>query len=165
MLRLRPTVGADKGGEAVEAFGQDAARTRQVPAHEALALRAVHGAGVEPQARFGGQAVLERGRRQTEGAAVHPGEVGAFEAGKGKAGQVIAAVVAEVAVVGVEVGQQLVEPFAALVVGGDGGDDAEGIDVAHLVVVDGAVYAGTEGVVGTDDVGYLQSGDIEGLAG
>ena len=57
------------------------------------------------------------------------------------------------------------EPFLSVVVGGDGGDHSEWIHVADLIDVDGFVYSGACLLVGGDDVGYLQSGDVEGFAG
>ena len=55
------------------------------------------------------------------------------------------------------------KPILRLFVGCDGSDHAEGIDIAHLVDIDGAVDAAAQRRVGTYDVGDLQTCDIERL--
>ena len=67
-------------------------------------------------------------------------------------------------IVGVDILEQLVEPFPALVVCGDGGYDAEGVHVAHLVDVYRLVDALAPFLVLNDDIGNLQSGNVESLA-
>ena len=48
---------------------------------------------------------------------------------------------AQVIIVRFQIVQQLYKPFLSFVVGGDGGLNAEGVDIAYLVDVDGAVYS------------------------
>ena len=62
-----------------------------------------------------------------------------------------------------QIAVQLVYPLLALVVCRHEGHRAEGVEVAHLVDVDGAVQPAARGSVGADDVGRLQSGDVERL--
>ena len=52
-----------------------------------------------------------------------------------------------------------------MVVSRNGGNDTEGVYVAHLVEVDGTVDAAARLIVGCHDVGYLQAGNVERLAG
>ena len=63
----------------------------------------------------------------------------------------------------VEILVQVVEPFLTLVVGSLESDDTEWIDIANLVDIDGAVDAAAQCCIRTDDVGNLESGDIERL--
>ena len=77
----------------------------------------------------------------------------------------LAAVVAHEVVVTLQVVEQLEQPRLTLVVSRDGGFDAEGVHVAHLVDVDGAVDAAAHvGVVGHDG-GDLQACHVERLGG
>ena len=73
-------------------------------------------------------------------------------------------VVLEEEIVAVDILEQLIEPFLSLVVCGDGGNHAKRIHVAHLVDVYRLVDALSPLVVLHDDVGNLQSGDVERLA-
>ena len=101
-----------------------------------------------------------------QGAHVEPGEVGAFEAGEGQQGEGCLELLAEGAVVVVDVGHELVEPRCAFrSVGGLQGYGGEDVDVAGLVVVDGAVDAAAHGGVGADDIGGLEACDVEGFVG
>ena len=61
----------------------------------------------------------------------------------------------------VEILVQFVEPFLTLVVGSLESDDSERIDIANLVDIDGAVDAAAQCCIRTDDVGNLESGNIE----
>ena len=60
---------------------------------------------------------------------------------------------------------QLVEPVLALVIGRHQRLRSEGVEVAHLVDVDGTVDATSQRRVVTDDVGRLQACNVERLAG
>lgn len=101
-----------------------------------------------------------------QGAHVEPGEVGAFEAGEGQLGQGCLELLAEGAVVVVDIGDELVEPRCAFGgVGGLQGHGGEDVDVTGLVVVDGAVDAAAHGGVGADDIGGLEACDVEGFVG
>ena len=72
--------------------------------------------------------------------------------------------VAQVFVVLPQVFFQFVQPFAAFVVSCDQGFDCKGIQCVEFVIdelpVDFPAYLG----IGGDDVGCLQTGDVEGLA-
>lgn len=154
----------DEAGEAGEAVAEAGALGGDVPTHEAFAGGAVHGAGVEPQAGLVAEFFLEDGGGDAEGAAVHPHQIGALEPRQRECGEVFGAVFSHQGVVAVDVFEELLEPFGAVAVGLDGGDDAEGVDIADLVVVDGAVDAHAHVAVGADYVGNLQTRDVEGLA-
>lgn len=84
-----------------------------------------------------------------EAADVYPGEVGAFQWGDGALGEVLGEDAAQVGGVAMEVGEELLKPGFALGVGGDGGGDAEGVEVTDFVDVEGSVdslaYAGIGG--------------------
>ena len=58
---------------------------------------------------------------------------------------------------------ELVYPVLTLVVGCDGGNQPEWVDVTHLMDVDGAVDPAAQCRVRTYDVGHLKSGYVEGL--
>lgn len=156
--------GGDEAGEAGEAVAEAGALGGDVPAHEAFAGGAVHGAGVEPQAGLVAEFFLEDGGGNAEGTAVHPHEICSLEARQREGGEAVGAVFGHQGVVAVDVFEELLKPFGTVAVGFDGGDDAEGVDVTDLVVVDGAVYAHAHVAVGADYVGNLQTGNVEGLA-
>ena len=56
-----------------------------------------------------------------------------------------------------------INPLLAVVVGRLDGFRRKGVDVAHLVDVDGAVEPATRGSIAADDVGHHQSGYVERL--
>ena len=60
---------------------------------------------------------------------------------------------------------QSIEPCTAFIVSGYRGDNAERINVAHFVDVDGAVDTAAYPFIGSDDVGDLQSGKVNALLG
>ena len=64
-----------------------------------------------------------------------------------------------------EILAELVDPVFALVVGGHEGHGPKGVEVAHLVDIDGAVQSAAPLGVGADDVSRLQTGDVERLRG
>ena len=104
-------------------------------------------------------------RGDAEPAAVHPDQAGPFELGDREIGQMLPAEIPHAAIIGMQVADELIQPLGPLVVGGPGGKHAERIDVADLVVVDGAVDPRPASGIGRDDVCDLQPGDIERLAG
>lgn len=68
-------------------------------------------------------------------------------------------------VVSLQICEQLRQPFFPLVIGGDESFHPEWVYVAYFVDIDCPVYTGTYVIIGSDDIGDLQSGDIERLAG
>ena len=58
---------------------------------------------------------------------------------------------------------ELFYPVLTLVVGCDGGNRREWVDITHLMDVDGAVNPPAQCRVGTDNVGHLKSCYVEGL--
>ena len=100
---------------------------------------------------------------QVGGADVNPCQIGAFEAADLELRQVGVDEVQQVLIILPYILVHLVNPVAAFVVGGLQGDDTEGVDVTHLVDIDDAVDTAAPLVVLADDVGNLQTGEIEVL--
>ena len=121
----------------------------------------VEGATADVYVTFGEQSAGDLVAGEACGPYVHPDEVGSFEGGDGQMGQPLTEELPQGEVVVVEVDVEVVEPRLAVVVCGLQGDDAEGVDVAHLVDVDGTVNASACLAVVADDVGNLQTGGIE----
>lgn len=156
---------SDEVGEAVEAFGKHGAGTCYVPAHETLACGSVHGACVEPQFGFGEKSALQFVGGEGQCSAVHPHKICAFEACKRQGRECVTAEILHEAVVFPYVPDELSEPVGAVTVSRFGGDYAEGINVAYLIVVNGAVDEASRIGVRANDVGYLQACEVECLAG
>ena len=72
-------------------------------------------------------------------------------------------ILAESLIVAEHIAAEAIEPIFALVVGHLKGYDAKGVDVAHLVDVNGAVDAGTHIGIVANDVGHLEACRIETL--
>ena len=164
----------------MEGFGKDGAGTGEGDAEMVLAACAVDGTCVEEDVGFVdetlGELLAADAQATAQGLDTHPSEVGAFEghdsicfsfyASSNYFWRNVAEFVCQVFVVVVDVGVELVEPLCAFVaVGSDGGDGTEGVDVAHFVDVDGAVDATASFGVVAHDVGHLQPGNVERLAG
>ena len=142
-------------GKAGEALGEGGARTSDVPTHKAFAFETIVDACIEPKVGLGAETLFKRLAIDAESGGVHPHEISALESGEGKVGKVILAELLHVLIIVVEIDEQGIKPSGSLAIGCFGGNDSEGVDIAHFVVVDGAVNEGTARGVGTDDVGYL----------
>ena len=99
----------------------------------------------------------------TKRAAVEPHQVSTFQRGHRDAGQLAGEGLAHEPLVLPEIRAQGVQPALGLVVGRLQGRHAEDIDVAALVVVDGAVDAAHNVQIPGDDVRDLDTGDVERL--
>ena len=142
------------GGEAAEGFVEEGGGAGDVDAH--VAVGAVHCAGVEPEVGSVEEFMFEGVGAFVEGSDVDPYEVGGFEECDGALWEVSGEEGCEGVVVLPDDVADLGEPFFALEgVGCFEGFDAEGVDVADFVDVDGAVDEGACFGCWADDVGYL----------
>ena len=158
--------GAHAGFEPVQGLIQDGARAGDVHAGEAPTAGAEDRAVVEPQPGLAQDEVVElvrpqsRGREQT--GAVQPQQVGAL-AGRGRdAGHRLQAL-DDVLTGRRDVLAQLVEPGVAVLVGGAAGDQPQGVGLGVAASVELGAEAGAQRGVGDEDVGRLQSGEVECL--
>ena len=71
--------------------------------------------------------------------------------------------VAEIFVILPQVFPQSIEPLTTIVISRYRSDNAERIDIAHFVDIDGAVDTTAYLLVSRNDIGDLQSGKIERL--
>ncbi len=149
----------------VEGLLEERAGAGEVQADEGDFACSVHAAGVDHEAGLMQELLGDGVAGLAGGGAVDPCEVGAFEGEDGVLGKVLLEVCGEQGVVAVEVGVEFVEPVFSFPVGGDGGVDGEGVDVANFVDVDGFVDFLPDGLIGGDDVGDLDASEVEGFAG
>ena len=102
---------------------------------------------------------------QPQAREIDPHEIGALGFDDGYAGQALAEEGFEKPVVPFQVGQQLLQPFLAVIVGGLDGRDTEGIQREDAGASDGLLKGLPECRVGDHHVRRLQRGEVEGLAG
>ena len=94
---------------------------------------------------------------------VEPNQVSSLKTGNANLRQFCIKELLYCLIVLVEILVQFVEPFLTLVVGSLKSDDTERIDITYFVDVDGTVDAAAQCCIRTDDVGNLESGNIERL--
>ena len=157
-----------KSRNSLQGFHEERAGAGDVDTEVALARDgAIHRAGVQPDAGLLEEAVAigcdrvatnsgGRARRRTVGNSgcrrpsgktagsnccgdIDPDEVGAFEGHNAPLGEVLGNEIAEGTVVVPEVAVEGIKPVLAIVIGGLDGLWSEGVDIAHLVDIDGAV--------------------------
>ena len=165
--------GTEAGDQAGKAFGKGGAGTGDVETEIALPGLAVPGTRTQRHlgivTKMCGKAFANRflhslrSVEMTKRAAVEPHQVGAFQRGHGDAGQLPGEGLADKPLVLPEILTQGVQPALGLVVCRLQGRHAEDIDVAALVVVDGAVDAAHNVRIPGDDVRDLDAGDVERL--
>lgn len=98
------------------------------------------------------------------GAGVDPGEVGGIAGFDGEAGAGVVDERDEGVAVGVEVGDELLAPGLAVLIGGFGGVVGEGVDFGEGVAAGSGEFA-AEGVVRDNGDGEAEAGDVPGFAG
>ena len=111
----------------------------------------------------GGDGIAIRSIVLQAGADIYPYQVCAFQGHHLPTGDMLCDKIAKHSIVSPEVFVELVYPVFTIVVGGDECQRTEGIDVAHLVDVDGAIDTATHGGIAADDVGNLKTCSIERL--
>ena len=152
MLAARlPQVARDEAAEAAESLGEAAAGAGYVPTHEAFAVRAVHGAGIEPQPGLIKEAAFKLFGGHAKGTAVHPHEVCPFKHIEPESGQTLRTEIFHEEVIAIDIVKQLSKPLRTLAIGGYRGNDTEGIDIADLVVINRTVYATAHLIVWGDE--------------
>ena len=101
----------------------------------------------------------------SETADIYPHEVGAFERIDMEPGQMFGEHLTHHEVVVMNIVAELIEPLLPFpAVCCLKGKDTEGVDITYFVLIDGTVDTLAHFAVGCNDIGYLESGNVEGFA-
>ena len=120
-------------------------------------------AAVEPEVGFMDDDVVEFFVAEAIGGEIEPEEVGAFGFDELDFGHVFGEESFCFLVVRLDVSQEFLEPFAAVFVGGLCGKESQGVWLAVAGCEDLGAEFPAQLVVFNEDVGNLQSGEVEGL--
>ena len=150
--------------QAVAGLPDQGLRACQVHADEARALGAEHGSQVKPQLRVLLHQAFDAGVIQAQAPAVQPRQVRALKRHQAHSRHAVDGCLQH-RVVPVEYLLELVEPFLSAFVACLGGRDAEHARLVVARAVAGAFERRAQVGVGNEDVGQLQSGQIERFAG
>lgn len=150
----------------LQTFQHQTARTGDVDADESFSRGfAIQGTAVDHDFGLMEQLVCEGIAAHAQLTDINPYKISGFQRTDMDGREIGIEEMKEYLVIALQIRAEFIEPVFALIVGCHECLYAKRIDIAYLIDIDGAVYTTTDGGVTADDIGYLKSCCIEGLAG
>ncbi|VTR68068.1 hypothetical protein DESC_690005 [Desulfosarcina cetonica] len=152
--------------ETFQGFRQDRPRTSEVNAFETIAFGAENVTFIRKDACLLQHQAFQGPFIQSQTAAVQPDQIGPLGADRPEGRQVRIDVAFHEIAVGLDIGQDLVQPGFAFAIGGLASHHAERVGpFTQTAAVEGLLETPAQFRVGNNDVGGVQAGQVEGLAG